>query len=86
MPFEIGDLVKISYSRDLTYGIITKVHTYHPLPHELSSFAPIVYHYDVFVFFDKLTDYHISQKWVSYAEDPIAPYNIENCNQPITDK
>ena len=86
MPFEIGDLVKINYSRDLTYGIITKVHTYHSLPHELSSLAPIVYHYDVFVFFDKLTDYHISQKWVSYAEDPIAPYNIEYCNQTITDK
>ena len=85
MPFEIGDLVKIHYSRDLTYGIVTKVHVYHSS--DPDSFLPsIVYHYDVFVFFDKLTDYHISQKWISYAEDPIAPYNIENCNQTITDK
>jgi len=85
MPFEIGDLVKIHYSRDLTYGIVTKVHVYHSS--DPDSFLPsTVYHYDVFIFFDKLTDYHISQKWISYAEDPIAPYNIENCNQTITDK
>lgn len=85
MSFQIGDLVKINYSRDLTYGFITKVYTYiSSNPH--SSLPPIVYHYDVFVFFDKLTDYHISQKWISYAEDPIAPYKIEYCNQPITDK
>ena len=83
MSFEIGDLVKINYSRDLTYGFITKVYTYiSSNPHSF----PSVYHYDVFVFFDKLTDYHVSQKWISYAEDPIAPYKIENCNQTITDK
>jgi len=85
MSFEIGDLVKINYSRDLTYGIITKVHTYIS-SYPDSSLPPIVYHYDVFIFFDKLTDYHISQKWISYAEEPIAPYNIEYCNQTITDK
>lgn len=79
MLFKIGDIVKIDYHTDLVYGIVTEIHTY--------AFAvPVTYHYDILDFFDGNTDYHISEKWISYAEDPIAPYKIENCNQTITDK